>query len=82
LKAAGQPWTPDLCASCPVPEISLANACTYMQLNPTVGRSLSSAFMKRVQLKAYCDKSKKSVKEPHVGCGECHALPFDFKVRS
>jgi hypothetical protein len=82
LKATGQNWTRDLCGTCPVPEISQANACEFMQLRATIGRPLSAAFMRRVLVQAYCEKSENSVKEPHVGCGECHSLPFKFEVKS
>jgi hypothetical protein len=82
LKAAGQEWTRDLCKSCPVPEIARANACQFMQLRPKVGRPLSAAFLRRVQVNAYCEKSKKQVSEPQIGCGECHTLPFKFEIKS
>jgi hypothetical protein len=82
LLASGQKWTRDLCRFCPVPEISLANACEFMKLNAKVSRPLSAALMKRVQVNAYCEKTKKRVAEPHIGCGECHALPFTFEVKS
>lgn len=80
LKTAGQEWTRDLCKSCPVPEISRANACQFMQLRAKVGRPLSSAFLRRVQVQAFCEKSQKNVSEPQIGCGECHTLPFKFEV--
>jgi len=82
LNVTGQNWTRDLCSTCPVPEISQANACEFMQLRAKIGRPLSSAFMRRMQVQAYCEKSNKGVKEPHVGCGECHSLPFKFEVKS
>ena len=82
LKAYDQPWTRDLCATCPVPAISMANACEFMKLRPKVVRSLSSGFMRRVQVQAYCEKSEVAVKEPQIGCGECHTLPFKFEIKS
>ena len=83
LKAADQEWSRELCASCPVPEISMANACEFMKLKPNVGRPLSAAFMRRVQVQAYCEKAEKNVREPQIGCGECHgSLPFKFEVKS
>lgn len=82
LKASGQAWTRDLCKFCPVPEISRANACEYMRLTAKVVRPFSAAFMRRVQVSAYCEKVKKNVSEPQIGCGECHALPFKFEVKS
>src|SRR5215467_9404234 len=82
LKAAGQPWTRDLCKTCPVPEIARANACQYLHLNPTVGRPVLSAFQRRVQIAPFCEKVRTNVSEPEVGCGECHALPFKINLKS
>jgi len=82
LDSSGQAWSRDLCRFCPVPEISLANACEFMKLNAKVTRPMSAAFMRRVQVTAYCEKSNKRVTEPQVGCGECHELPFKFEVKS
>ena len=82
LKTAGLNWSRDLCDSCPVPEISRANACQYMQLRPKIIRPLSAAFMRRVEVQAYCEKTNRNVKEPHIGCGECHVLPFKFEIKS
>lgn len=70
-------WTPDLCAKCPVPGIVQANACQYMELNAKVHRSLLG-LIKRVEVTAHCKKSQQTVKEPHVGCGQCHPLPPIF----
>jgi hypothetical protein len=81
LKAAGQEWSRDLCKSCPVPEIARANACQFMQLRPKVSRPFSAAFLRRVQVSAYCEKVHKKVSEPQVGCGECHALPFKLDIK-
>ena len=81
LRAAGQPWTPDLCKTCPVPGISRANACEFLKLNPTVIRPATALFQKRVQVRAFCEKTHRSVAEPHVGCGECHELPFKFEFK-
>lgn len=80
LKAAGQTWTPDLCKTCPVPGITRANACEHLQLHPTVARPLSAMFLRRVQIHAFCAKTNRAVKEPHIGCGECHPLPPIFNV--
>lgn len=82
LKAAGQAWSPDLCNSCSVPSISMANSCEFMKLHVKIGRPLSAAFMRRVQVQAFCEKSQRTVNEPHIGCGECHALPFKFEIKS
>jgi len=81
LKAAGQYWSPDLCKTCPVPEIARANACEHLHLNPSIGRPITAVFQRRVQLNPFCEKSKKHVSEPQIGCGECHALPFKFEIK-
>ncbi len=81
LKASNQQWTPDLCKTCPVPSIELANACQFMRLRGTVNRPLTALLQRRVQVTAYCEKSHRDVAEPHVGCGECHGLPFQFKIK-
>jgi hypothetical protein len=68
-------WQRDLCNSCPVPDILLANACPNMVLKPSLVRPFPFA-KQRVRVLAYCLKISRPVEEPHVGCGECHPLPF------
>jgi hypothetical protein len=65
-----------------VPEISRANACEFLKLNPTINRPIYALFQRRVQINAYCEKTKRDVTEPHVGCGECHTLPFNIHIKS
>jgi hypothetical protein len=81
LQASGQKWTPDLCKTCPAPGIARANACEFLQLRGTVNRPASALFMRRVSISAYCEKSNKNVKEPQVGCGECHPINPIFEVK-
>lgn len=70
-------WVPDLCQTCPVPEILLANACDHLVLDPRLERSFP--FLKRqVRVKTYCKKTNRSGFDPHIGCGECHPLPPEF----
>lgn len=52
-----------------------------MKLNAVVARPLTAFFQRRVQIQAFCEKSKQGVSEPQVGCGECHALPFKFEIK-
>ena len=82
LKAHAQPWTRDLCKTCPVPGIGRANACEFLKLQPMVSRPVSALFQRRVQVSAYCEKTRRNVPEPHIGCGECHALPFKIDLKS
>lgn len=81
LKLHNLEWTRNLCATCPVPEIALANACEHMRLTPRLVRPFSAAFQRRVQVNAHCEKTHRSVAEPQIGCGECHELPFRFEIK-
>ena len=72
-----QTWTRDLCFSCPVPEILLANACPNLVLEGRVERPFPY-INKRVKTNAYCSKIISDVAEPKIGCGECHPLPPIF----
>lgn len=71
-----QNWSTKICKSCPVPSILQANSCQYMQLTGVVKKDFG--FIKRMNVSTYCEKSKTKVKEPHVGCGQCHPLPDIF----
>ena len=81
LKVNNQAWTAVLCRTCPVPAITRANACENLKLRASVTRPLMSFFQKRVVVSAYCEKAKRVVDEPQVGCGECHVLPFTFEIK-
>lgn len=70
-------WKPNLCSTCPVPEIMQANACPHMNLIPSLNRPFPF-IRQQVQIRAYCQKTQRNVKEPHIGCGECHPLPDVF----
>jgi hypothetical protein len=65
-----------------VPGISRANACEFLTLKPIVGRPVTALFQRRVQVSAYCDKTKRNVTEPHIGCGQCHELPFKIDIKT
>lgn len=71
------PWSRDLCNDCPVPDITLANACQYMALLPRLERPFP--FLKRqVKISTFCEKTSRKNFDPHIGCGECHPLPPVF----
>ena len=70
-------WKRDLCESCPVPEILLANACTNLVLNPQLARPFPFT-RQQVKVKSYCSKTQRGGFDPYVGCGECHSLPPEF----
>ena len=67
----GGTWEPKLCASCPVPRISMANACPHLVLEARV----TSGFLgmgKHVDVSAMCTQTLGDVREPQIGCGQCH----------
>ncbi len=67
-------WEPSLCKSCPVPGILRANACPNMALEAQVVRQWFG-LARRVRVYAVCVKYQAEVKDPYVGCGQCHPLP-------
>ena len=67
----GGTYTPDLCAGCRVPRIVLANACKHMVLEARVN-STFLGLRKKVDISAFCNLSEEDVKEPEIGCGQCH----------
>jgi hypothetical protein len=72
-------WTPDLCKSCPVPDIVAANACPHLVLSAEIARQYL-VLGRKVKVSAYCTKSNTNVAEPRVGCGQCHPLPEIFTL--
>ncbi|MBW8011041.1 MAG: hypothetical protein FVQ83_07355 [Chloroflexi bacterium] len=79
LDQAGLTWNPGLCSQCPIPDIQVANSCENMQFKPTLQRPLF--FLKpQLQIDVYCKKYHLDVKQPRIGCGNCHELPEAFIV--
>ncbi len=74
-------WTNSLCKNCPVPSITQANSCSNMVLEAKVS-SVIFGLGKHIEINAFCTKSEKKVKEPHIGCGQCHPLPDIFLDKS
>jgi hypothetical protein len=72
-----QEWTRDLCKTCPVPAILMANACPHMVLAGRVEKTFLG-FRRRVHVSAYCTLSKQDVAEPQIGCSQCHTIPEIF----
>ena len=71
-------WMPDLCATCPVPQIGMANACLNMVLEARVGRRW--LLLKQVKVQAYCTRTRQQVDDPYVGCGHCHESGWQDSV--
>lgn len=70
-RPAGEPWRPELCKTCPVPGILLANACPNMVLEGRVVKRWLG-LKREIEVYAFCTLKAVEVEHPHVGCGECH----------
>lgn len=75
-----QRWTSELCKTCPVPGIVLANACENMKLHASI-QSLPFGIRRRMNVKAFCTLVNGPVSEPYVGCGQCHRAPQVFEEK-
>jgi hypothetical protein len=69
------PWDRSLCQTCPVPDILLANACNYLEFEPSLERPFPF-IQKKVKVKAICRQTGREEFDPYVGCSQCHPLPF------
>jgi hypothetical protein len=67
----GGVYAPDLCHKCSAPGIALANACEHMVLEARVRRGILG-LGRGVDVSAFCTRSHQDVKEPQIGCGQCH----------
>ena len=73
-------WNSKMCANCPMPGYQQANSCENMRYRGTIERGWQTLFQARVKVSAACSKSSGPVKDPHIGCGQCHpALRFVVK---
>lgn len=63
------PWTPDLCAKCPVPAVLRANGSPDLRLELTITRRLG--LFKGLKLEAYCLQHVRTVPDPMLGCPDC-----------
>ncbi|HQN03782.1 MAG TPA: hypothetical protein PK174_00045 [Anaerolineaceae bacterium] len=64
-------WKADLCKTCPVPGILLANGCDKMTLAGEVKPGILG-IGRKVNITAYCTKVHSQVENPYIGCGHCH----------
>lgn len=71
-------WLPHFCNNCPIPNIQLANACENMRFKPNLYRPYIIVGKHEVHISTHCVKCECSVKEPQIGCGQCHTLPDVF----
>jgi len=73
------PWEIKFCKNCPVPEIVRANSCPNMILSGEIKPGFLN-LNKKVVVTAYCTKTHVDVKNPYVGCGECHPILDIFTI--
>jgi hypothetical protein len=71
-------WNANFCKTCPVPGILRANACPNMILTARANPGILG-LGKRMEISAFCTLSKTTVREPEIGCGNCHPLPSEFR---
>ncbi len=69
-RPTAEQWRPELCRTCAVPRILQANRCPNMALEARVKRRFG--LVRRMEVLAVCTLKQCEVKEPTVGCGECH----------
>lgn len=65
-------WKPSYCASCPIPNILLANASPNLQLNLTIRPAFLGLGKPKMRVQAYCSKHDIPVDDPYVGCPHCN----------
>ncbi len=74
-------WNPTFCITCPVPKIKQANGCENLRLHARVGKRKWHFWEKEhIIIHATCVRTGNSVKNPYVGCGQCHH-PIVFVVK-
>lgn len=63
------PWTPSLCAKCPVPGILWANGSPDLRLEGRVVKRFG--FLRRMEIKAFCLRCIAVIEDPIRGCPTC-----------
>lgn len=78
ITATNPRWVIKDCSNCPVPDIILANGCPNMILTGEIKKGFLG-IGRHVEVTAYCRKTHREVKDPYVGCGECHPIMDLFR---
>lgn len=78
IESSEPPWQIKHCKTCPVPDIVRANSCPNMILTGEIAKGFLG-LKQKVIISAYCTKTHQDVKDPYVGCGECHPILDIFK---
>lgn len=69
---ASEPWQAKDCAHCKVPGILRANGNPNMVLTLTIKRG-PFGIGRRLDVQAFCQRHKRDIPEPPVGCSLCNA---------
>jgi len=73
-------WQPNLCQTCPVPDILRANAAETLKLEATIIRKFWG-FKQYVKVEAWCSQCFTVVADPMRGCPNCsRAQPSIFHL--
>lgn len=65
------PWSPNLCQTCPVPDMLRQNACSNLVLDGAAKKGFLG-FGGGVKVEGWCSKHFLDVDDPAVGCGHCN----------
>jgi len=75
------PWRPQLCETCPVPDILRANQSDTLKLDGKVVKKLFG-LKQQVEVEGWCSECFNAVPNPMLGCQNCAANKpsiFDLK---
>ncbi len=64
------PWRPNLCQTCPVPDILRANASGALKLEGTVVKKFLG-LKQQVEVIGWCSECFSEVSNPMLGCPNC-----------
>jgi len=71
-------WSPNLCKSCPVPRLLLADACPHLALHGQIDTGFLG-LNRKMTVTASCSQTGGLVAEPAIGCGHCQESDAAFK---
>lgn len=64
-------WNSSYCKSCPLPDYLRNNSCENLVYSVYLEKIL---IKKRIKVKAWCKQQHVAVRDPNVGCGNCHQV--------
>ena len=64
------PWKPNLCETCPVPDILQANGSSTLKLDGRVVKKMFG-FKQQVEVEGWCSECFSVIPDPARGCPNC-----------